>query len=184
MAQHACPYRRHCSRPVLTVVTTGGTIDKEYPRSTSGYAFEFGEETAAARLLSGLSLLGYSDYEVVNVCAKDSQEINTADRDSLCTAVRSASGSQIVVTHGTDTLIDSAQYLLQSGAAAGKAVVFTGAMKPERFKDSDASFNFGGAVSATSIIRPGSVAVCMGGRVVDCMKCLRDELGRFVEADQ
>jgi len=102
----------------LTVLTTGGTIDKDYPRSTQGYAFEFGDEAAAARLLQHIPLLELR-VEIVSVCAKDSQEVSDADRQAVCDAVRSA-GSRVVVTHGTDTMIETAQFVLRSGAAAGK----------------------------------------------------------------
>ena len=58
-------------------------------------------------------------------------------------------------------------------------VCFTGAMRPERFKDSDAAFNFGGAVNATSLLSAGRVAVCMGGRVVDAEFATRGPDGHF-----
>jgi L-asparaginase len=80
-------------------------------------------------------------FDIQSICRKDSTEITDADRDALCAAVRQTTSTRIVVTHGTDTMIETAAYVLQSGAAAGKAVAFTGAMKPERFKDSDAPFN-------------------------------------------
>ena len=80
------------------------------------------------------------------------------------------------------TMIETAQIVLRSGAAAGKVVVFTGAMKPERFKDSDAIFNVGMAVGATSILTAGSVAIAMGGGVVQADRCTRDlQSGQFLE---
>lgn len=100
----------------------------------------------------------------------------------MVAAVLQASEDRVVVTHGTDTLIESAQYLAQSGAGASKVVAFTGAMKPERFKDSDAAFNLGAAVAATATLPHGSVVVAMGGAVIDATKCARDKTsGRFVE---
>ena len=130
----------------LTIVATGGTFDKDYPRSTRGYA----------------------------------TEIDAADRAAITGAVASAAGRLVVVTHGTDTLIESARHVARSGSAAGKTVVFCGAMKPERFKDSDAAFNLGGAVAAAGVLPPGSVAVCMGGRVFDCDDAWRNtETGLF-----
>eukprot|EP00928_Gymnodinium_smaydae_P055192 TRINITY_DN38789_c0_g1_i1.p1 TRINITY_DN38789_c0_g1~~TRINITY_DN38789_c0_g1_i1.p1 ORF type:complete len:180 (-),score=37.26 TRINITY_DN38789_c0_g1_i1:137-676(-) len=171
--------------PLLTVVATGGTIDKDYPRATSGYAFEI-DEPAARRVLSELPFLAVR-HEVVSVCRKDSSEISDEDREAVSAAVRSAAGSRVVVTHGTDTMIETALFVLRSGAAAGKVVAFTGAMKPERFKDSDASFNIGAAVAATSAVSPpsdgqGAVVICMGGNVIDCRRCRRDlETGYFVE---
>ena len=162
----------------LTIVATGGTFDKDYPRSTRGYAFEI-DEPAAGRVLDGMPFLGLS-YDVVSVCRKDSTEIDDSDRAAIAGAVASAAGRLVVVTHGTDTLIESARHVARSGSAAGKSVVFCGAMKPERFKDSDAAFNLGGAVAAAGVLPPGSVAVCMGGRVFDCDDAWRNtETGLF-----
>ena len=164
----------------LTIVATGGTFDKDYPRSTRGYAFEI-DEPAAGRVLDGMPFLGLS-YDVVSVCRKDSTEIDADDRAAIAGAVASAAGRLVVVTHGTDTLIESARHVARSGSAAGKSVVFCGAMKPERFKDSDAAFNFGAAVGATSLLPPGAVVIVMGGNVIDCAKAERDlQNGLFVE---
>ena len=79
-------------------------------------------------------------------------------------------------------MIETARYLLKSGAAAGKVIAFTGAMKPERFKDSDAGFNVGAAVGVTDVLPLGTVVVVMGGRAIPCSRCIRDlETGRFVD---
>ena len=169
------------SKPKLLVLATGGTFDKDYPRVHSGYAFEIGEP-AAERMLASMPFLGV-EWRVESVCAKDSTEITNADRDQLVAAIKRAPENRVVVAHGTDTLIESAQYVLKSGAATGKVISFTGAMKPERFKDSDAMFNLGGAVSATSCIAAGSVVVCMGGNVIPATECVRDtSTGHFVRS--
>ena len=147
-----------------------------------GYAFEIDEPCAARVLGTNPFMLGGTAYEVMSVCRKDSTEVDEVDRAALLQAVRRArAGSRIVVTHGTDTMIESARAVLTSGAAQGKAVAFTGAMKPERFKDSDASFNLGGAVFATALLPPGAVVVCMGGDAIPADVCVRDTAsGRFV----
>ena len=168
------------AKPRLAVIGMGGTIDKDYPRAHSGYAFEICEP-AAERVLAQFPFLGV-DWRVESVCAKDSTEITDADRELLVAAVRRSEEARVVVTHGTDTLIETAQYLHRSGAAANKAVALVGSMKPERFNDSDAHFNLGAAVSATSLLPRGSVAVVMGGNVIDCNQAERDlDTGRFVE---
>ena len=100
---------------------------------------------------------------------------------NLCYTTRGAE-RRVLVTHGTDTMIETARYVLKSGAAEGKVVAFTGAMKPERFKDSDAAFNVGAAVGVTDTLPLGSVVVVMGGRAIPCMRCMRElETGRFVD---
>lgn len=155
-----------------------GTIDKDYPRATSGYTFEI-DFPAADRVLHELPFLSVP-FATRSLVRKDSSEIGDADRALLEAAVRDpTAAARIVVTHGTDTMIQTAQRLLKSGAAAGKAVAFTGAMKPERFKDSDAAFNLGAAVGATATGAPGSVVVCMGGRVINAASCTRDEASGF-----
>ena len=170
---------RMASKPKLLVLATGGTFDKDYPRVHSGYAFEIGEP-AAERMLASMPFLGV-EWRVESVCAKDSTEITNADRDQLVAAIKRAPENRVVVTHGTDTLIESAQYVLKSGAATGKVIAFTGAMKPERFKDSDAPFNLGAAVGASGLWSPGSVVVAMGGNLIPCMRAARDlQTGLFV----
>jgi len=162
----------------LAVLGLGGTIDKDYPRTTMGYAFEI-DEPAAIRVLTVAQVEG---WRCESVCKKDSTEITTEDRESLVMSIRRAPERRIVVTHGTDTMIETAQFVEASGAAVGKSVAFVGAMKPERFKDSDATFNVGVAVGVTDVLPPGSVVVCMGGRAIPAARCMRDlDSGRYVD---
>ena len=178
------------------ILTMGGTIDKDYPRLTSGYAFEFGDESAASRILRSHPNLGIS-YDVTSVCQKDSLELSTTERNLLadaivkiCNRIEVREGrekdapslpgrTRLVVTHGTDTMIETALYiqnLLNNNLAAkGVVIAFTGATKPERFIDSDASFNLGCAIGATSFCTPGSVVICMNGNVVPVDRCVRGE---------
>ena len=165
----------------VLVLGMGGTIDKDYPRSTMGYAFEI-DDPAAERILAEMRHLNFS-WRVESICRKDSTEIEDEDRARLVAAIRRAPESRVVVTHGTDTLIETARHVLQSGAAASKVLAFTGAMKPERFKDSDASFNVGAAVGVTDVLPAGSVVVVMGGRAIHCSRCERDlQTGLFVDS--
>ena len=100
----------------LAILGMGGTIDKDYPRSAGGYAFEI-DEPAAGRVLSDLPPNVSVPHVIVSVCRKDSTEINAADRQALCDAVAGVPpGGRVVVTHGTDTLVESAQALERSGA--------------------------------------------------------------------
>ena len=155
----------------VSFIQMGGTIDKEYPRATSGYAFEIGEP-AVKRILKNL-LTGFT-YDCTSVCRKDSQDISSADRTALVECLSRVSSNNIIVTHGTDTLIDTAQFLTASADSfAEKTVVCTGAMRPERMQESDAAFNIGCAVSAATTISPG-VYVAMNGRIFPANKCQRD----------
>ena len=174
----------------VNVITLGGTIDKDYPQLTAGYAFEFGDESAAHRVLRSHPNLGFK-FSISQVCQKDSLEITDEDRSNLVSAMerildeskttRPDPGERIVITHGTDTMIETALYVEEKlGSRLARSVVaFTGATKPERFKDSDASFNLGAAVSATSICPPGSVVICMNGNVTRASECSRRDDGIF-----
>jgi len=177
------------------VITMGGTIDKDYPRLTSGFAFEFGEDAAASRILKAHPNLGIK-YDVVCVCKKDSQEIDEKDREKLLleiirisdeTVNTARSCKRIVVTHGTDTMIETARYIqekIQSRPSINKniSIAFTGATKPERFVDSDAVFNLGSAISITAQPVNGlSVMICMNGNVCSADKCVRIENGVFCQ---
>ncbi|EOD28246.1 hypothetical protein EMIHUDRAFT_235032 [Emiliania huxleyi CCMP1516] len=154
---------------------------RDYPRTTMGYAFEI-DEPAAIRVLTVAQVEG---WRCESVCKKDSTEITTEDRESLVMSIRRAPERRIVVTHGTDTMIETAQFVEASGAAVGKSVAFVGAMKPERFKDSDATFNVGVAVGVTDVLPPGSVVVCMGGRAIPAARCMRDlDSGRYYDANR
>jgi hypothetical protein len=92
----------------VTFVQTGGTIDKDYPRMMAGYAFEI-TDPAVARVLRSVNC-GFT-HDVVSVCRKDSQEITVEDRQAIVEAVRRAKCEKFIVTHGTDTMIETAQYL-------------------------------------------------------------------------
>ena len=177
----------------IYIITMGGTIDKDYPRLTSGYAFEFGDEAAASRILKMHPNLGIT-YDITSICKKDSQEINDADRKKLLLEILRIIGDnqstvpkrkRIVVTHGTDTMIETAKYLQEKlghdpPGHMQISVALTGATKPERFVDSDAAFNLGSAISVTSQGSGGiSVMICMNGNVIPADKCGRLENGVF-----
>jgi L-asparaginase len=160
----------------IVFIQTGGTIDKDYPRTQKGYAFEIGEP-AVKRILEK-ARPGF-DFQVISLLKKDSLDLTEKDRDRIFEACQKTDADRIVVTHGTDTVIETAKKLSR---IRNKAIVLTGAMKPERFLDSDASFNVGAAVGALNVLDSG-VYVAMNGRVLRWDKVRRDErTGRFVES--
>jgi len=88
----------------------GGTIDKDYPKGPGAYAFEIADP-AVARVLAQAQPAHFT-HDVVTVCRKDSQDMTVEDRQALVEAIRRLPvGSKVVVTHGTDTMIDTAQYV-------------------------------------------------------------------------
>ena len=139
----------------LLVLTTGGTIDKVYFDAKSAY--EVGEPVVASVLKAmNVSL----DFEIEQVCKKDSLEITDEDRQSILERVRASDAEYILVTHGTDTMVDTAKYI---GPQTDKVVVFTGAMQPAVFRETDGIFNIGVAMGVLSAAKPG-VYIAMNGR--------------------
>jgi L-asparaginase len=157
----------------LLFLQTGGTIDKDCPRTTRGYAFEIGEP-ASHRVLARVNPA--FDYTIVAVARKDSLELTGEDRQRIREACVSAQADRIVITHGTDTMIDTAKTL---SGIEGKVIVLTGAMRPERFSNSDAAFNLGLAVGAAQSLPPG-VYVAMHGQVHRWDAVGRSADGQFV----
>ena len=143
------------------MVVCGGTIDKDYPRLTKGYAFEFGEEPGIARVLERVRPLEV-DVEVRVLYQKDSQDMTTEDRMKLLNLCKTTKRKRILVTHGTDTMIESA-VVLGKANLRDKRIVLTGSMRPQRFENTDAHFNVGYAFGVLSMMSPGSTMVCMNG---------------------
>lgn len=122
------------------------------------------------------------DHEVRVLFQKDSLDMTDADRAALVDVLRETSHAQVVVTHGTDTMIATARAMDAPARQLAKVVVVTGAMRPERFTNSDAHFNLGCAVGSLGLLAPGAY-VSMGGRVHPCHQVARDGDGKFVRAD-
>jgi len=142
----------------LVIVTTGGTIDKIYFDDKS--TFQIG----APQIGEILEALGVAfSFDVVPVMRKDSLHIDDADRAQVRAAIEKQTHRHILVTHGTDTMVETAQAL---AGLAGKVVVLTGALNPALFKGSDAVFNIGCAVGAVQTL-PDGVYIAMNGRIWD-----------------
>lgn len=159
----------------IRILTTGGTIDKVYFDARS--EFEVGESIAGMIFKESLVT---ADYEVSALMRKDSLEITTADRDSILAATLAASESKILITHGTDTMCETARHLLAGGVeAAGKTVVLTGALNPARFRSTDAIFNLGMAL-ATAQLQPPGAYITMNGQVFNGSRVVKNlETNRF-----
>ncbi|XP_035673724.1 uncharacterized protein LOC118414066 [Branchiostoma floridae] len=163
------------SRAIM-LIQTGGTIDKDYPRSIGGYAFEIGS-SAAQSILERMNLAMPVEYG--SVFRKDSQEINDWDRELLSQVCQASTQSRILITHGTDSMIDTAAYLAKKRLP--KTIILTGAFRPEKFKDSDADFNVGVAIGALQTIQIHDVFVAMNGRVYWWNEVTRNqETGQFI----
>lgn len=140
----------------IRFITTGGTIDKVYFDELS--QFEVGESVLEHVLREGLVQF---DWDVVPVMKKDSLEIRDTDRRVLRDYIANDDASHYVITHGTDTMPETAE-VLQS--LKGRTIVMTGALTPARFRTTDAMFNVGMAVAAVQTLDPG-VYITMSGQV-------------------
>lgn len=154
-------------------LTTGGTIDKVYFDAKS--EFEVGPPQVKDILKeSNVSF----DYDVESVLAKDSLELTDADRELIHARVAAAPCERIVITHGTDTMAQTAKVLK---SIPEKTVVLTGSMQPARFKNTDAVFNLGTAIAAVQTLPPG-VYIAMNGRVFNPDQVRKDRAqGKFVQ---
>ncbi len=149
----------------IKILTTGGTIDKVYFDALSEY--QVGEPTIG-QILSEANV--ELEYSVDKICKKDSLDLTDEDRDAIADAVRGAKESRILITHGTDTMIKTAQYLR---GIAGKTIVFTGAMNPTRIRNSDAFFNVGCAIIAVQTL-PHGIYIAMNGQIHNPEKVVKN----------
>jgi L-asparaginase len=112
---------------------------------------------------------------------KDSLELTDSDRALIAATARGAAETRIIITHGTDTMTETAKVLAE--AVPGKTIVLTGALTPARFAESDAGFNMGMAFATTQVATPG-VWIAMSGEVFDGLKVRKDrDAGKFVAVE-
>lgn len=138
----------------LTILTTGGTIEKIYDESEG--TLQNRDTIIKNKILQKLRL-PYTDIRVKSLMAKDSLYMDEADRALICAAIQEHEklGFPIVVLHGTDTMDVTSSYCFDHYPEPKVAVVFTGAMKPMGFDDSDATQNVVEAMFAAQVVAPG-----------------------------
>ncbi len=157
----------------LCIVTTGGTIDKIYFDDKSDY------QIGAPQIGEILAQLGVAfRFEVIPVLRKDSLHLTDDDRRLVRDAIARQPQRHVLVTHGTDTMVETAQALAGLG---DKVIVLTGALNPARFTGSDAVFNIGCAVGAVQAL-PAGVWIAMNGRVWDPAKVRKNRTANRFEA--
>lgn len=156
----------------IVVLTTGGTIDKTYFDSLSQYQVG---ESVVHRLLQ-IGRVAYP-FRIAEIFRKDSLELTDEDREVVRARVTEVPTSRIVITHGTDTMTETARVL---ASIREKTIVFTGSLSPARFSESDATFNLGMAFATVQVAPPG-VYIAMSGQVFRADRARKDrEAGRFV----
>ncbi|MDH5822136.1 asparaginase domain-containing protein [Luteimonas sp. RD2P54] len=158
----------------LLIVTTGGTIDKVYFDDKSDYQVG---EPQIGRILEELGVA--FRFRVIPILRKDSLHITDADRELVRATVAAQPTRHVLVTHGTDSMVQTAQAL---APVAGKTIVLTGALNPARFRGSDAEFNIGTAVGAVQSLGAG-VYIAMNGRIWDPARVRKNVAANRFEAD-
>jgi L-asparaginase len=143
----------------IRIFVTGGTFDKEYNELTGSLFFK---DTHLPEML-GLGRCRV-DVSVRTLMMIDSLEMKDTDRALIVEQCRQAAESRILITHGTDTMVETAAALAAAlPQTSGKTIVLTGAMIPYAFGSSDGLFNLGSALSFVQVLPPG-VYIAMNGR--------------------
>lgn len=142
----------------LLIIATGGTIDKIYFDDKSDY------QVGDPQIGDTLKLMDVSfEFDIDALMRKDSLHLDDEDRARMRQAIMASDNPHVIITHGTDTMVETAHALKN---IPGKTIVLTGALHPARFRDSDAVFNIGCAVGAVQSL-PEGVWIAMSGRVWD-----------------
>jgi L-asparaginase len=160
--------------PPIRIVVTGGTFDKDYDELRGTLDFR---ATHVPQMLA----LGRCrvPVEVRPVRMMDSLDMTDEDRAAIAHECATGEADRVVVTHGTDTMVETAAVVARRLAGSGRTVVFTGAMIPFAFGSSDGLFNLGSAISFAQALAPG-VYIAMNGRCFAWNDCRKNrELGVF-----
>lgn len=164
---------RSMTQTSILILTTGGTIDKNYFDALSEYQIV---ESGIPALLSEARVA--LPFRIEEFSRKDSLDLTAADRAELARRVAEAAEHRVVITHGTDTMTETAKVL--AAAVPGKTICLTGALSPARFAQTDAPFNLGMAFAAVQVASPG-VYIAMSGQLFDGCKVRKDrDAGMFV----
>ena len=162
---------------MIRIFVTGGTFDKEYDELRGALSFK---DTHLPEMLR----LGRSRVEVSirTLMMIDSLDMSDADRALIVGECRQTAELRIVITHGTDTMIDTARAVATADPPMGaKTIVLTGAMIPYAFGSSDGLFNLGSALSFVQVL-PAGVYVAMNGRCFEWDRVRKNRESGFFEA--
>jgi L-asparaginase len=150
----------------IKVFITGGTFDKEY-NELNGTLY-FNETHLFEMLTLGRSRL---DLSIQTLMLKDSLDFEEADRQLIANACNETTASKILITHGTDTMTNTASYLAKH--CPNKTIVLTGAMVPYKFGSSDGMFNLGSALAFAQVL-PTGIFIAMNGKIFEADKVIKN----------
>ena len=157
----------------IQIFTTGGTFDKIYYDALS--EFQIGD-SMVPNLLEEAQVR--FTYDIKSLVKKDSLELTDEDRMLIHQQVTSCSERLILITHGTDTMTQTANVLSN---VSDKVIVLTGAMQPARMRHSDASFNLGLAIGAVQLL-PEGVYIAMSGQIFNANQVKKNRAAGYFEA--
>lgn len=160
----------------VKILATGGTFEKSYNEISQ--TIEFGETHWPEILAMGKCTV---DCSVETVMMIDSLEMTDKHREKLCAACEQVSEDRIIITHGTDTMHRTAEYLSQKKSLEGKTIIITGAMIPYSFGYSDALFNMGAVIAYVQTMAPG-IYISMNGQIFEAGKVRKNHEQGIFEA--
>jgi len=150
----------------IKLIITGGTLDKSYNMNNG--ELHFVDSHVPSMLTEGRCK---ADYVLEKMMLKDSIEIHDSDRMAILTTCQQADEDKIIITHGTDTMVQSARFLQDN--INNKTIVLTGAMIPYVFDKSDSLFNLGAAFAAVQSL-PTGVYLTMNGSVFNAHEVVKN----------
>ena len=157
----------------ISIFTAGGTIDKVYFDAKSDYLI--GESKVGDILIEAKVEV---EHETFSILRKDSLEMTDDDRRLIFDTISSAANDRILITHGTDTMVQTA---LKLQSIKNKTIVMTGSMAPARFRETDAIFNIGFAFAAVQTL-PYGTYIAMNGKIFDPQRVQKNrDQNRFEE---
>lgn len=164
----------------IRIIITGGTFDKEYDPLKGELSFK---DSHLPGILKTVRCTVNTSLEINELT--DSLDMTDEHREEIAKSCLASPQDRIVITHGTDTMTVTAEYLQKRFREEGvsRTVVFTGAMVPYSVNGSDALFNLGAALSAAQLLNEG-IYICMNGRVFQAGEVIKDRSkGIFTEED-
>lgn len=159
----------------IGVLAVGGTIDKIYAEGKGVENYSFAEDPAAIDILRRMRVTGLIPVSIIDD-PKDSLNMNESDRINIAGWCLDCDTEGIVVTHGTDTMIDTAEAIAKLNL--GKTIVLTGASQPASMRVTDAEANVGFALAAAKLA-PHGVYIAMNGELYIWHECVKVNSGTF-----
>jgi len=156
----------------IHILSTGGTIDKIHDPITEKLIF--GDRSHVSDMVSNSNV---PNLQFSSVMLKDSLDINNDDRQIMADFVAACDEERIIITHGTSTMVETAQFIAQH--SSDKIIVLTGAMRPYSLFQGDSEFNLGCAIGAVQTLDSG-VYIAMNGQIFNHDNVVKNtELGIF-----